>query len=147
MKLCCRLKVIRGSGSSLSHILRTLVTLFISEDHSDESRSTESRSDRHKTFKKDQRETCEPRPTFIQKLFEFLNFTCRTTQSIYTLRIQTILLNRFTAFPHDRWNIHIVSDHLLSQIHTKGWSPFVREMYSVGIRRYRYIVVMCREWW
>lgn len=88
--------------------------------------------------------------TFLQFLPEVRNLACHPTDAIYTLGPNSVLLDRFTAFDHDRRDLNIVSGHLFCEVNSKSRLAFVldaiiRTIYCGG-RRWVYFVVEGRQW-
>ena len=139
IKPWCRVFVSSGSGSSRSHIFRTLVTLFISPAHSGASKSTASMSifestniinrqgngNRQAVCVSGASKTSKWERTFFEPCAQVRNLACRAADPIDALVHNPVLLDGFTAFSHDWRYLNIVSKHLLCEVDAKRWPPFV----------------------
>jgi len=63
--------------------------------------------------------------TFFQFLPEVRNLARYPTDPINPLGTNTVLLDRFTAFDHERRNLDIVSGHLFRKVNSEGRSAIV----------------------
>lgn len=64
------------------------------------------------------------RRAFIEFLFQACDFTHRAANAIDSHRRETVLLNRLTAFDHDRWHLHAVTSHLFREVDAeRGLDP------------------------
>lgn len=88
--------------------------------------------------------------TFLQFLPEVGNLACCPTDAIYTLGPNAVLLDRFTAFDHDRRDLNIVSGHLFREVNSESRPAFVLDAIirtiCCGGHQWVYFVIKGRQW-
>lgn len=67
----------------------------------------------------------EPEHTFIEPLSKVRNLARCPTDTVNTLGIHAVFLNRLATLLYDRWNFNVIPSHLLCQIDSKSWSALV----------------------